>query len=807
MKINRDFLVVIWIGRFSRLGGYGEATRNYFRALKETGLKVIAFDSDIMEIVGPSPGWFDIDIEKKKDEVIISTEDPNLFFVTIMNETPDKLKAVNTYGRNRFIGHIFFETNSLPVEWLETMLNCDEIWTASQFNKDVFSDAGIPGFMLKHFPLCINYQYFSTDVPKMDIKELNNFVFLSIVSNFNRKDIGMLLRAYIKTFYGYKDVSLILKTMPNFSNKDFDRYIVDSLSPEYDIDDPNIPHIYFLKNTLGQDRIRALFKTCDIYVSIERGKGWDVPAMEAMACGKPVIGIDWSANQEFMNDDNSFLVKPQDNMVFVDQSLITNKKLYTAQMWPDVNEDDVYEQFKHAYEDEDLRIRKAESARRDIKENLSLDRIGKAIEDYLVNLEKYNFKSIQNPKINIRIKPIPQKVNKPAVKKPTGEIVSFTLNNLILKSGSIPLLRFGKKYKSYKDITNYYEKIKKEPFYFKSIVEKCISVSKFNFIKKYRLYKKMVQAVRNSTVKIKKTNTTIDEIRKYIRHITPDISNDKDKLNSREILAQWVDERVELISRFYPLPSKDEEISRLKSLHNRYYGNRIFIIGNGPSLNKLPLDKLKNEYTFGVNKIYLLFDKISWRPSFYTCLDWRVIPDSAYMINQLRGMTFFFPERFRGLLREGDDVYWYWSVLMGDNIKEQFNTDITKGVRGKGTILFTAIQIAYYLGFTEIYLIGADTTYKILNTVKQEGPDMFGTGTKLKLESTQDDDPNHFAPNYFGKGSLWHDPNVDEMKRVFTYCRKAIEANGRKIYNATKGGELEVFERVDFDSLFPKNSN
>lgn len=264
----------------------------------------------------------------------------------------------------------------------------------------------------------------------------------------------------------------------------------------------------------------------------------------------------------------------------------------------------------------------------------------------------------------------------------------------------------------------------------------------------------------------------------------------------------WSGEREKLYEKYGHLTSSRQDIELLKKLRNRYANERIFILGNGPSLNRTPLEKLKGEYTFGVNRIYLIFDRIDWRPTFYTVVDWRVAGDCSDEINRLRGMNFFFPERFRGLLREGDDVYYYWHGPARSAEEAYFAQTMDHGIRGAGSVTGSAIQIAYHLGFDPIYLIGVDASYKVLPTVMQTGPDRFGDGVLLRLESTEDDDPNHFDPRYFGKGRKWHNPNVPRMIEGYRACRQGIESKGRRIYNATVGGELEIFERLDFDSLF-----
>lgn len=271
---------------------------------------------------------------------------------------------------------------------------------------------------------------------------------------------------------------------------------------------------------------------------------------------------------------------------------------------------------------------------------------------------------------------------------------------------------------------------------------------------------------------------------------------------TRRITEDEIEARKRAASRYTLIPTFRSERSRLSSLCNRYQGERCFVIGNGPSLNEIDLSKLAKERTFGVNKIYLLFDRIAWRPSFYTVLDWRMGSAVAPYVRDMPASLKFIPNRFRGFFPASDSTYWFTTRPVLDSIEDQFRIDITNGIPSKGTILMTAIQMAFFLGFRDIYLIGVDASYSVPDTVIQTGPDKFRSGTKLYLESTKNDDPNHFDPSYFGTGDKWHDPNVDEMIRQFRNMRKGVELHGGRIRNATKGGKLEVFERVDYNSLF-----
>jgi hypothetical protein len=269
---------------------------------------------------------------------------------------------------------------------------------------------------------------------------------------------------------------------------------------------------------------------------------------------------------------------------------------------------------------------------------------------------------------------------------------------------------------------------------------------------------------------------------------------------------KWLADRRSFIGSITSLPPKPGDQLKLEQLRDLYNGKRCFVIGNGPSLNKTDLSKLENEFTFCANKFYLKLPDLNWSPNFYTCLDWTVTPDDSNNIqaffDQNPDILKFIPTRFTYLFKNEQNIFYYHSKPAGFSLYEKFEPDLPKGVRGGGTVTTAMIQIAAFMGFKQIYLIGTDVSYSIPKSVKQSGPDKFNTGVKLYLESTQDDDPNHFCSNYFGAGTKWHDPNVAEMKRGFRNTYLAAMLHRINIYNATIGGELNQIPRVPYDSIF-----
>lgn len=234
--------------------------------------------------------------------------------------------------------------------------------------------------------------------------------------------------------------------------------------------------------------------------------------------------------------------------------------------------------------------------------------------------------------------------------------------------------------------------------------------------------------------------------------------------------------------------------AKLVSFRNRFKGKRAFIIGNGPSLNHVDLTKLQNETTFGVNAIYLNQDKMGFLPTHHIVEDVFVAEDRADEINALRGPHKWYGHYLRYCLKPTPEVCWLNVACDYRNYPgfPHFSTNASRIVWVGGTVSYIALQLAYHMGFDEVYLVGFDHSYSIPKEAKVEGRAITSTS----------DDPNHFHPGYFGKGYRWHDPRVDRMERAYINARAAYEAAGRKVYNATVGGHLEVFERTEFDSLF-----
>ena len=237
--------------------------------------------------------------------------------------------------------------------------------------------------------------------------------------------------------------------------------------------------------------------------------------------------------------------------------------------------------------------------------------------------------------------------------------------------------------------------------------------------------------------------------------------------------------------------------SKIRKYAGLHKGERCFIIGNGPSLNKIDLTKLKNEFTFGVNSIFL--KKSELVPKYYVVEDYHVAHDNADAIEELKGPAKFIPRNYKHWIKPGDDINYYnmntgYYQEYSPNYKiPRFSMDFSKRAYCGQSVTMICLQLAFYMGFETVYLIGMDFDYTIPKSAKIEpGGVILST----------DDDPNHFDSSYFGKGKRWHDPHLDRVGRTYQFMKGVYEAHGRTIVNATVGGKLEIFSRVDFDELF-----
>lgn len=230
--------------------------------------------------------------------------------------------------------------------------------------------------------------------------------------------------------------------------------------------------------------------------------------------------------------------------------------------------------------------------------------------------------------------------------------------------------------------------------------------------------------------------------------------------------------------------------SAIEKFHNIHKGKRCFIVATGPSLKSSDLNLLKSkkELCISMNSIYYAFNKTEWRPNYYMAQDYRVL-------NTIKQTIDGWPVKANFISNDNEA---FWEIKHNRNVYKyhqtydyyfdrcpKFSEDISWRAYNGSTITYTCIQLAAYMGFKEIYLLGVD----------------FTNGSQKKSMAQphfyeEDEDKKSYGASYYNVAF------TEKTFNAYLAAKQYADSHGMKIFNATRGGELEIFERINFDELF-----
>lgn len=234
-------------------------------------------------------------------------------------------------------------------------------------------------------------------------------------------------------------------------------------------------------------------------------------------------------------------------------------------------------------------------------------------------------------------------------------------------------------------------------------------------------------------------------------------------------------------ARFHPW--RIDSIRKLETLRDSHAGEECVIIGNGPSLKNTDLSKLKDVFSIGMNRFYMAFPDLGFTTSLLLTVNDLVIEQCAEDLRQLPVPTFV-SWRGRRYIQPAPNLHYLYTSY----ILPRFTGDATGRLWEGATVTFVAMQLAYFMGFHRVILIGVDHNFTTRGTPNTT---VVSTG----------DDPNHFHPGYFGKGFRWQLPDLETSEIAYQMAREAYQKDGREILDATVGGKLNVFPKVNFDTI------
>jgi len=212
----------------------------------------------------------------------------------------------------------------------------------------------------------------------------------------------------------------------------------------------------------------------------------------------------------------------------------------------------------------------------------------------------------------------------------------------------------------------------------------------------------------------------------------------------------------------------------MRSFSNLHEGETCIIVGNGPSLKDVPVSFLKKFKTFGTNRIYLLEN---FTPTYYAAVNPLVVDQCRHEINELHCIKFITSTM-------AQFIYGSYSIVSSG--MQRFCYEPFRELYEGFTVTFVAMQLAYFMGFSTVLLVGVDHRFKF-------------DGAPNMRQFMQSDDPNHFSPEYF-KDKFWHTPDLERSNEAYLMAEDAFRADSRIIINLTTNSGTSVFERQELRS-------
>lgn len=230
-------------------------------------------------------------------------------------------------------------------------------------------------------------------------------------------------------------------------------------------------------------------------------------------------------------------------------------------------------------------------------------------------------------------------------------------------------------------------------------------------------------------------------------------------------------------------PAFDERFMKLKNIHK---DKRAFVLGNGPSLSNIPINRLKDEITYCSNRIYISFQKWGVHFKYYAIQNPISIDNWKNELAALpKHMIKFFPEAYRVSFNSKNSFFLKFTFPKSE-AENAFTDEPRNFIYGK-SVSYLLLQLAVFMGCDPIIPIGMDHEW-----IPQRDK---ADGTVYCKRNY------HFHPDYEVGLKKQIFPNQYMMTMDYERVRIWAAKHGRTILNASPGTRLNVFPTIDFNSL------
>ena len=345
---------LVWQSIMNLPTGYSVCTRALLQSLEESGVRTVyryLYGRDT-----PYPKAEPESILDHRLNIIRCRALPRKPHLSVVFGLGEVLRR--NLGRYK-IGFTMLEVDGFPAEWVRQANRMDEVWVPSDFNRRGFLDCGLER-PIYTIPLGVDPQHFHPGI-EAHPNPLREFVFLASFEWGERKAPGLLLQAFNDTFTASEPVRLLCK----INNRDTAVGVREAIR-RLGLRDSGGKITYLFNFQFPYYQLGSLYRSADCFLATSRGEGWDMPLMEAMACGLPAIATDWGAHQDFFHDGIGYPLR-----ILGTGPAVARCPYYEGFRWAEPDPEHLRSLMREVYENRDDAARRGAAAARQIGERFT----------------------------------------------------------------------------------------------------------------------------------------------------------------------------------------------------------------------------------------------------------------------------------------------------------------------------------------------------------------------------------------------------------------------------------------------------
>ncbi len=317
--------------------------------------------------------------EERKDFPLYDYDASFVPDVNIILNTVDHYYFYDSYKGYK-IAYNVWENSLYPNNFFEKLKEFDQVWVASKWQAQMLAEQGFFPSKIKVVPEAVDSEvYFPKNIKYND----NKFRFIIFGAWSDRKSTKEIIQCFIDLFKNNKNVELILSVENAFYNDDCSN--TEERLKKYNLKAPNIKVLNFP----NREEYISYLQKGHVFLSCARGEGWNIPLIEAMACGTPSIYSNYGGQLEFA-ENKGIPVKIKNLVLATDFE--QNKNENSPGYWCEPDFEDLKKQMLEVYHNYDFYKNKALEESIDIRKTFTWENAANIAMEYLHELDKNNLK-------------------------------------------------------------------------------------------------------------------------------------------------------------------------------------------------------------------------------------------------------------------------------------------------------------------------------------------------------------------------------------------------------------------------------